>query len=396
MAVRCEEVRSWLERVADGEAELGAEARTMEEHLASCEGCREHRRFLAAVRTAGRAPLPLPPESYWERLPSRVLARIGERRAGAGERRASLLRWQWVGALAAALLVIVLGFQVLRLEMEPAPAPERPAAKEASSEEQAKTRDSVEALPSPPVAEPPAPGKAKKVPGTLSQGVGSKVPAVAGAVEPEARREADLSVSPQELPPAPPPPPGLSSADRPAEPVSGMAAPAAAPLPAPAPAPAAPRRAAEAKTEEGQASRPAANAFLEATGRAGTARLRSAGARSDSSEASESDEYARTQDRYPESELSAPLPAEGKDDVTRALEAQAADWREFLSRYPEGRFAAAARYRLALCSMRLFELRGSEADRKRAREDATAYLELAPQGESANKIRRGLERLKEK
>jgi hypothetical protein len=175
-----------------------------------------------------------------------------------------------------------------------------------------------------------------------------------------------------------------------------MAAPAAAPLPAPAPAPAAPRRAAEAKTEEGQASRPAANAFLEPAGRAGAARLRSAGARSDASEASESDEYARTQDRYPEPELSAPLPAEGKDDVTRALEAQAADWREFLSRYPEGRFATAARYRLALCSMRLFELRGSEADRKRALEDATAYLELAPQGESANKIRRGLERLKEK
>jgi hypothetical protein len=52
------------------------------------------------------------------------------------------------------------------------------------------------------------------------------------------------------------------------------------------------------------------------------------------------------------------------------------------------------RYQLAKCSFRLYQSRQTEDDRRQAREDASAYLEIAPRGERADEIRELLDRIK--
>lgn len=378
--MRCEEAQNWLEKLADGDAPFGAEA-GLEVHLAECERCRDHRRFLAAIHTAGRAPLLLPPESYWEKLPGKVMALIekeSERRA----HRWSMGRWEWVGALAAAVVAAVVGLQILRAPMVSERTPSAPPPSSAAEPEQ--KRDDEKAV---------APGRLEQAPrsGEVAK---RALPSFRQAERDEPHPgKAGARASAETVTAAAPPPPEPEAKEIPGEPAAGLAAPAPASVSQLAP---------KVKAEDRVVTlQPAANAVEGAPAPAAELRRRSLKARGDSADDRQQELFAQLVDRYSEPELEAPARAAGRapaesDSLAPSLEGQAARWRDFLSRYPESRFADLARYRLALCSIRLFELRRTEEDRKRALEDASAYLALAPSGESAEKVRRGLERVKPK
>ena len=76
--MHCEQMLPLIEKLADGEAAPSEKARA-EAHMEACESCRAHFHFLEALPEAARkAPLPEPPEMYWEVLPRKVMARIEE------------------------------------------------------------------------------------------------------------------------------------------------------------------------------------------------------------------------------------------------------------------------------------------------------------------------------
>ena len=121
----CVEVRSLVDKLADFEA-TASEKLAAEAHLARCPSCRGHIEFLASLNAESRAlSFPEPPESYWEHLPRKVLARIDSEDGRRGISRIPfappILRW---GALGATLvLVTALGVTLLREEGPKAPAP---------------------------------------------------------------------------------------------------------------------------------------------------------------------------------------------------------------------------------------------------------------------------------
>ena len=125
----CAELLALVEKLADSEASA-AEKLAAEAHLERCPSCRSHVEFLASLNAESRSlPFPEPPESYWEHLPRKVLARVdSEDRRPSGISRIllapSILRW---GALGATLvLVTALGVTMLREGLK-APAPAAPA-----------------------------------------------------------------------------------------------------------------------------------------------------------------------------------------------------------------------------------------------------------------------------
>ena len=76
------------------------------------------------------------------------------------------------------------------------------------------------------------------------------------------------------------------------------------------------------------------------------------------------------------------------------LATECADWRQFLARYPQDERVVDARYRLALCSIEIFERSPSDDNRRRAVEDGTSYLDVATDEKHAEPIRRVLERIR--
>jgi len=76
------------------------------------------------------------------------------------------------------------------------------------------------------------------------------------------------------------------------------------------------------------------------------------------------------------------------------LATECSDWRQFIARYRGDEREGDARYRLALCSIETFERSPSDANRQRAMEDGTSYLDVATDEERAERIRRALEQLR--
>ena len=150
----CAELRALVEKLADFEA-TAAEKLAAEAHLERCPSCRSHVEFLASLNAeSGVLAFPEPPESYWEHLPRKVLARIdSEDRRPSGISRIllapSVLRW---GALGVTLvLVTALGATLLRESPEsPAPAASAPAP--ATEARESKAQAPAEPIVSPPMA----------------------------------------------------------------------------------------------------------------------------------------------------------------------------------------------------------------------------------------------------
>ncbi len=76
------------------------------------------------------------------------------------------------------------------------------------------------------------------------------------------------------------------------------------------------------------------------------------------------------------------------------LTAECADWRQFLLRYPGNERQADVSYRLALCSIEVFERSPSKDNRQRALDDSKSYLDVATDDKRAEAIRRALVRIR--
>jgi len=124
--MKCETVLPLVERLADGEASL-SEKTLVEDHLEGCSRCRSHYEFLL-VLTRTTDALPEPPETYWERLPAKILGRVGSEPRPARAPRLwtpSVLRF---GAVAATIAVVVAGGLVVLRDGALSPKePSRPA-----------------------------------------------------------------------------------------------------------------------------------------------------------------------------------------------------------------------------------------------------------------------------
>jgi hypothetical protein len=442
--MRCEDFLTLIEKLADGEA-TATEKHEAEAHLGTCENCRAHFRFVRALPDAGRrASLPEPPELYWEVLPRKIMSRIGNQSTALVQRSwlSRLLppsRLGWAGALAAALVAAVVGLRVLdvpfadrgvsspspalssseqesnvaisrqdtptsalddRVGEAPASSPESVA--DAFKEETPAFEDEApeQAVRSRPVAEPlPAPGKAQErfVGGALTttaektrpekqgparEGAELPEPAVAGRLKKdleevgsrrtdekgqfEAKRRSTAPVDDVE-----PVDPSESEAER---------VPQARPA-SPAPVPA----------ERDSAAQSISFArSLEVEPAPGESRP----------SAEESYRDLVTRFPLPDTESGSKLAANRSKDKPSdpsgggpGLEAQCAAWRGFVERYPGSEQEPEARYRLARCSIALFDILPSEENRLRAREDGASYLEVAATGERAEAIREALARL---
>ena len=122
--MRCEQMLPLIEKLADGEAAPSEKARA-EAHMEACDSCRAHFRFLAALPEAARkAPLPQPPEMYWEVLPRKVMARIDKKHSPKSSpgRLAAWSGLRWLGAVAAAVIAVVVGLEVSTLRRAEAQA----------------------------------------------------------------------------------------------------------------------------------------------------------------------------------------------------------------------------------------------------------------------------------
>ena len=91
-------------------------------------------------------------------------------------------------------------------------------------------------------------------------------------------------------------------------------------------------------------------------------------------------------------------PLEGGERANEAGPAdkvrECSDWRQFVERHGGGEEGASGRYRLALCSIALYDREPSDDNRRQAVEDGESYLAAEPRGDRTDAIRRGLERLR--
>jgi hypothetical protein len=193
----CREIEPLIEKLWDGEASAD-EKRAAETHLATCRDCRLHLEFLVSTGELARRPLPEPPESYWELVPRRVLARIEDQPARGWFSSflfaPSTLRW---GALGATLIVVAaVSLTVVRETSRPGAAPsappmaappEPPAQPEAPGEERARTDRRSE---SPSALEPPSPAAPETSPPPMARDEATVPP----APKPEPRTQEDLVV----------------------------------------------------------------------------------------------------------------------------------------------------------------------------------------------------------
>lgn len=409
----CQDYLSLVEKLADGEV-TPAEKRAAEAHLETCDACREHLRFLEALPTAARrVSVGEPPEAYWDTLPRKVMTRI----AKLDERERHPRRWwlfgllspsgmRWAGALAAAVVAAVVGWRVLEtpftdqrtsgdvlrppsatpmredaegkldqampggaLELEEQPADEALSPRSSAESEEGEPRARERRVaPSEPTRQ------AGEAPSATPQGMEErdsltrpepfaddrnealqKSRAAAALVG----REESGKEEAQELRAPPPAAPEEPSAR-------------------PNPAPVGARISQTRPDQEGAAST--------VRGQATAVSNRSA-----------EEDYRTLLERYPqEAAVSAETlegtatPSEGapSDEVK-----ECADWRRFIFEHGGSEQEASARYRLALCSIALYDRQPSDDHRRQAVTDGQSFLAMEPSGERSDAVRRALGRI---
>jgi len=109
------------------------------------------------------------------------------------------------------------------------------------------------------------------------------------------------------------------------------------------------------------------------------------------------EDYRALLERYP---LGSAVSADAVEEMATSNEEasndkakECADWRQFVDEHGGSEQETSARYRLALCSIALYELQSSDDNRRQAVTDGQSFLALEPSGDRANAIRRGLERI---
>ncbi len=430
--MRCDDFLPLIEKLVDGEA-AAAERQQAEAHLESCTSCQSHFRFLKALPEAARqASLPDPPDMYWEVLPRKIMSRIEKegatRRRGWFSQMLAPSRLRWGGALAAALVAAVLGLRVLQfpLAYRDAPAPGRevleeefpalsadsltPARRQAPEEpvedtareepkeprqfialddddfEQA-ARKRVAAEPAPPAA--PEIAREEFVSDALSSTgkAGQKKQDDAGEAADRrvigGRLEQGVYESKSTQPDEKNRDKGRARSATPAERANVPQT--------------------EARRSQGQKLAAAVPPADEEQGAQSVSVSRTLRAQPALEEApsSAAQGYRDLVARYPlrdEPPSSASLSGVAKEKEgafsDAELETECDDWRQFLARYPGDEREADARYRLALCSIALFDRFPSEDNRRPALDDAASYLDVATDEERAEAIRRALARIR--
>jgi len=335
----CAELLALVEKLTDREASA-QEKIAAEAHLERCPSCRGHFEFLASLNEESRALLlPEPPESYWEHLPRKVLDRIDSERRPLSRflhvlLAPKMLRW---GALGATLLAATtVGVSVLRED------PRTPAPTAAARPEPVAPVD--EAPPSGPVREE-----------TQAQAIPEP-----GADPPMARDEPARAIG------------RVAELESPPGSEENEAASSEKSVP---PAPAAPEEAVVALDSfEDVASSPRENVPVleERRGRASATPAAL-------SRAVEDCEALRRE----VASLDA-VGVQGAPQGARSAEraGQDADAR------------SDTRFRLAICSLELNEREATEEHRKRAIEDAEAFLAFEGEGSMTQEIREKLRRIK--
>ena len=401
--MQCEDFLPLVEKLADGEV-TSAEEREAEAHLKACEDCREHFRFLKALPNAARQASPSePPEIYWEALPRKIMARIARmeerEKPAAGGWFFGLLSpsgLRWAGALAAALVAAVVGLQVLDAPFSSQPssrslsqdAPQAPSVSSLSEN----TRSGKEGQPvvgllesEEESARPPAPA----TPQTAEEGFLRDEPSADDADQALQKARAVGEVGPD----------GFDELDEvesnEPEPEEVRAYESGSRLEASARSQEARDEASGQAGQEGQAgqavSAPVGARALQ------TRPDREAGERRTQTDAPTlrglpADEgYRALLERYPiEGGESTAASEAGPDDKVR----ECSDWRQFVERHGGGEEGTSARYRLALCSIALYDREPSDDNRRQAVEDGESYLAAEPSGDRADAIRQALERIR--
>lgn len=370
----CEKALSLVEKLADGEATPHERAEA-EAHIDSCEDCHSHYQFVHALESASEAiNWHEPPESYWQHLPSKVLARLDrepERKGFWGMLFApAVLRF---GAVAATLTVVVaVGLTVLRddpAQLEPQLA-QSPASGKRQDDEKSVIAEESLAEPERALGAQPEPERQLGLAGRPSPSAG-----VASTPNEPARRQRLEAPPAQSVPAAP----ALQAAEavpadlegeieeveqawevtNPAGLEGGVVAPA------------------EPAEDPPAARQNRLRSFAESADVAGESRR----AR-DADEQYEQDELARD-------------PGLSAAKLSRASGVDVcAGWRRYLEQNgDEGSESIEARYQVAVCSFGELDVIPSAEARERASEDAAAFLALESEGERAEEIRARSERL---
>lgn len=432
--MRCDDFLPLIEKLVDGEA-AAAERQQAEAHLESCTSCQSHFRFLKALPEAARqASLPDPPDMYWEVLPRKIMSRIEKegatRRRGWFSQMLAPSRLRWGGALAAALVAAVLGLRVLQLPLayRDAPAPGKEVMEEESP---ALSADSLT----------PARRQASEEPvedAAREEPTEPKEPRQFVALDDDFEQAARKRVAGEPAPPAAPEiareefaADALSSAGKAGQEKQDDAGEAAA------------RRVIGGRLEQdfyelkstqpdeknrdqgrARSAMPAETANVPQAEARGSQGQKPAAAvpPADREQAAQSVSVSRTLRAQPALEEAPSSAAQGyrdlvaryplRDEPTSSaslsgvakekegafsdaeLETECDEWRQFLARYPGDEREADARYRLALCSIALFDRSPSEDNRRPALDDGTSYLEVATDEERAEAIRRALARIR--
>ncbi len=324
---------------------------------------------------------------YWEVLPGKVMARIAQERSAAASPGRPAAWWRliglrWMGALAVAVLAVFVGLEVWTFRERDLATPSI-----------AKKGDSVES---------PKPVLRSEIEEPDRQPLTPTAPAVPGA-EDEVREssrmapEPSLEDEPVEV---------EATEQRPAAPVSSRdpSAPRSAGLAGPAD-----RR----EQVEGLVSKTRVAALSQDEAALGVSEEKEivVGRASSSlppssapAEAQVLQEELASDMRSKENYLTPGEPARKRRSAayqtlsiqTSSVEIQTEcrDLRTYLAQNPDAEQALDARYRLALCSIRLFKTHPSEDTHRQAGEDCNAFLELSPEGERADEIRKALEPIK--
>jgi hypothetical protein len=427
----CQDYLPLVEKLADGEA-TPAERREAEAHLGACQDCREHFRFLEALPTAARKMSPgEPPEIYWEALPGKIMARVGQleerekhspRRSHFGLFSASGLRW--AGALAAAVVAAVVGLRVLDVpftgERTSQDALQRPSAAqvgesaESGKVDEPMVRDLLR-LEDQPAGEAssersfPEPQEGQSEGGERraapSQPAGQIVSAPSPAA-PEPRGSA--GVEERDSPSRPEAfadddneelqktqavgetgqvtldqaeshePDGEGAARERDRFVAGAQPQDARDQPPSATTPPSGLQAARTRPDQPDQK---AGSMLSTTAPTGSTR-------------SAEEHYRTLIERYPlGSAVSAGAVKElmANEGASNDKARECADWRQFVNEHGGSEQETSARYRLALCSIALYELQSLDDNRRQAVTDGQSFLALEPSGDRADAIRRRLE-----
>jgi hypothetical protein len=403
LIMHCDDMLPLVEKLADGECTEPEKIRA-EAHLAECTSCQEHLRFLQALPEAVRqAPLPEPPGAYWDVLPRKVMARIREESSQEHRGWVSEIlapaRLRWLGALAAGAVAIVLSYEVLTLQRErqpmtPIQSVEEPILEEAVESGISKTVPDVVAG----EAEETTDQEKLLVGGALQTTRPSSIP-VEQTLPPvrarkSARKEPSSGVAraPQEQETAE----GITDVAGPREPAPialGVAAGRGEAPAAETPAPVVVEGAEE--PDEAVAPRATAPSPRKMGVSEDLSRLRSR-AQVPEREADKLEERSVMRTASQGGKQFSRVAVSEKDRETTSvseyeLEAECAALRDSLDPSKKSDEQKEVRYRLARCSIRLYQLRQKEQDQRRAVEDASAYLEVQPQGERADEIRKLLE-----